>query len=130
MSDNFCFSKSCYESNYMDDNEEDIYQSVFEKYKIPKYHGVIYLRSNVNKCYENIVTNDNKIEKNINFDYLRNIHNNYESWIDKIKSENIPVLEINAEDFRDLDANEMLQQKLYNNIVEKFPITKNFTRRR
>jgi deoxyadenosine/deoxycytidine kinase len=128
MSDNFCFQKSCVESGYIDSKEDDIYQSVFENYRIPKFHGVIYLHSNVNKCYENIITKDINVEKSINFDFLMNIHNNYESWIGKIKKENIPVVEIQTDDFMDLDINEMVQRKLYDTIVNSFPDLLNFSK--
>lgn len=127
MSDNFCYEKSCLESGYITAKEDDIYQTVFENFRVPKFHGVIYLKSNVNKCYENIINNDDRVEKIINFDFLRNINNNYESWIEKIKIEKIPVLEINVEG---IDGNDILQQKIYNSIVSFFPSLGKFSRKR
>lgn len=127
MSDNFCYEKSCLESGYITAKEDDIYQTVFENFRVPKFHGVIYLKSNVNKCYENIINNDDRVEKIINFDFLRNINNNYESWIEKIKIEKIPVLEINVDG---IDGNDILQQKIYNNIIAFFPSLSKFSRKR
>lgn len=129
MSDSFCFEKACVDSGYMTPKEDEIYQSVFENYRIPKFHGVIYLRSNVNKCYESIISMDDRIEKNINFDFLRRINQNYEKWISKIKGENIPLVEIDVEQFRDLDGSEMAQRKLYSTIISKFPHLEKFSRR-
>lgn len=130
MSDNYCFEKACMDSGYITPKENDIYQNVFESYKIPKFHGVIYLKSNVNKCYEYIINTTDKIEKIINFDFLRNIDTNYEKWISKIREESIPLLEINVEEFRDLEGSEMVQQKLLSTILDNFPQLIRFQKRK
>lgn len=128
ISDNFCYYKACVDSGYISEYEDQVYQNVFNTYKFPQFHGIIYLRSNVNKCYENIVNNTDCIEKKIDFDYLNNIHLNYESWIEKIKSQKIPLIEIDAEQYRDLNNNEMLQQRLINTIINKFGQLRNYRR--
>lgn len=129
MSDKYCFEKSCRELKYLNDKENEIYNSVFETQRIPKFHGVIYLKSDVNRCYENIISKNDKIEKNINFDFIRQIDKNYELWITKLKEENIPILEIDVENFRDMEGNEMMEEKLIKLISDKFSVVKNYSRK-
>lgn len=130
MTDYYCFEKSSLENGFVSEIEDKIYKSVFESYKIPQFHGIIYLKSNVNKCYEKIITKDDKIEKYINFDYLISVNKNYEKWISDIKLKKIPLLEIDAEEFRDIDDNEMLQQKLLTQLLKTFPQLKSFSKTR
>lgn len=122
ISNRTCFIKASKEMNYINDKEFSIYNDMFETLDIPKIHGIIYLKSNVNRCYESLISKKNTMNtKNINFTFLQKIHNNYEEWINKLKEENIPILEINVENFRDIDGNEQIQEKLFSIIVEKFP---------
>lgn len=129
MSDNFCFEKACVENGYITQKEDEIYQSVFDNYRIPRFHGVIYLKSNIDKCYEKIITRGDKSEKIISFDFLRSINSNYDSWIEKIKRDNIPLVEIDIENFRELEGNEMIQRRLYATIIENFPQLRSLSRR-
>lgn len=130
MSDKYCFKESCVDSGYMDNKETEIYDGVFDNYKIPRFHGVIYLRSDVNSCYEEIISKGNKTEKGIQFEFLVGVHRKYEEWVVSLKKEGIPVVEIDVEKFRNLDGNDMIQEKLYHIIIEKFPQLSNFSRKR
>jgi deoxyadenosine/deoxycytidine kinase len=123
LSDKMCFVTSCKQMNYMTSKEVEIYNNLFETFNIPKYQGIIYLKSNVNKCYENIISKQTGIDKGINFDFIQKIHNNYQKWIQELKNEN--VLEIDIEKFRDLDGNEKIQEQLLQLILDKFPILTN-----
>lgn len=126
MSDRTIFVSSCKEMGYVNSKEFSIYDGVFESLNFPKYQGIIYLKSNVNKCYENIISKKNGVEKTINFEYIRSIHNNYEKWINTLKTKGVPLLEIDMENFRDIDGNEKKQEELLNIITKKFPKLKKF----
>lgn len=120
MSDRSCFVETFKEMNYMNDKEIDIYNSFFSSFKVPVYDGIIYLRSNVNKCYENIISKQQSV---VQFEYIEKLSKNYEKWIDNVKvnEPTIRLLEIDIEKYRDLDGNEMIQEKLLETILDKFP---------
>lgn len=126
ISDRECFVKSCMQMKYMSPKEAEIYNNLFETFKIPKYDGVIYLKSNVNKCYENIISKHTDVEKIIEFDYIQRLHTNYENWIHGLKKENIPVLEIDIEKYRNIEGNEKTQEHLMELIIGVFPDLKEF----
>lgn len=122
ITDRECFVRACQQMKYMNTKETTIYNSIFETLTLPKFQGVIYLRSNVNKCYESIISKESGHEKTIHFDYIQKLHSNYEKWINELKNENIPLLEIDVEKFRDLDGNEKIQEQLLTMITLKFPV--------
>tara|TARA_B110000211_G_C13824662_1_gene440808 strand:+ start:24 stop:692 length:669 start_codon:yes stop_codon:yes gene_type:complete len=124
MSDKSCFKKACTDMKYMTDKENEIYNSVFETHRIPKFHGLIYLKSNVNMCYENIISRKDKMENGLNFDFINRINDNYETWINKLKEENVVILEIDIEEYRDIEGNELLEERLMEMILKKFEILK------
>lgn len=125
VSDRDCFVKACKTMNYINDQEQNIYDFVFSTIKIPKYTCVIYLKSNVNKCYETIISKRSTNEKEISFDYLRCIHDNYENWISNLRKDNVNVIEIDAEKFRNIDNNEYLQDLFIQNLKQHFPLLVN-----
>lgn len=130
ISDKECFVKTCEEMEYMTKKELDIYNNLFETFKIPKYKGIIYLKSNINKCYENIITKQTGLENIINFKYIQTLNNIYEKWIDKLIKENIPVLVIDIEKYRDIDGSERMQEELVSILIDYFPFLKNFIKTR
>jgi deoxyadenosine/deoxycytidine kinase len=121
MSDRECFVKTCFQMGYITTKELQIYESVFQTFQMPKYNGVIYLKSNTNKCLESIVSKKLGLEKIINFDYIQKLNKNYDNWIMELKKQNINVLEIDMERFRDLDGNEKNQEILLDIILTRFP---------
>lgn len=128
LSDRECFVKSCVQMKYMNPKELEIYNNLFNTFKIPKYDGVIYLRSNVNKCYENIISKYTDTEKTIEFDYIQKLHVNYENWIEELKKEHVPVLEIDIEKFRNSEGNEKSQEKLLELLLVHFPLLVDFVK--
>lgn len=123
MSDISIFSKSLESMKYINPKEMTIYKNAINSVNTKKnvYNGVIYLKSNVNRCYEHIVSNKSGPEKEIDFDYLNLIHTNYISWISNLKKEGCNILEIDFEEYRDLEGNEMLEEKLSGILNTKFP---------
>ncbi len=126
ISDRECFVKACEQMKYMNPKEVSIYNNLFETLRMPKFQGIIYLRSNVNKCYENIISKESGHEKTIHFDYIQKLHNNYELWVEAVKKEKIPLLEIDIEKFRDIEGNEKLQEQILTMLTRKFPTLQTF----
>jgi deoxyadenosine/deoxycytidine kinase len=126
MSDKECFIKAFNNMKYVDEKENSIYEALFETFNIPKYNGIIYLKSNVNKCYENIISKQETFEKIIQFEYIQKLHQHYERWISNLISENIPIVIIDIEKYRDIDGNEKLEENLLNLLLHSFPILKKY----
>ena len=99
---------------------------IFQNQRIPKYSGIIYLRSNVNKCFENIISKRAVLEKLIQFKYIQSLHQTYEEWITELQEEDIPVLIIDVEKFRDLDGSEKVQEELLKILLTSFTFLKKF----
>ena len=125
ISDKECFVKTCKEMEFMTDEEISIYENVFDNFSLPKYNSIIYLKSNVNKCYENIITKQGS-EKTIQFKYIQILHKFYEEWIKELIKEGIPVLTIDIEKYRDLEGSEKTQESLLNLLLTSFPYLKKF----
>lgn len=126
-SDKECFVKACCQMKYMSAKETDVFNSLYNIIDHPVFTGIIYLKSNVNKCYESIISDNKDLEKTIEFDYIQKLHINYESWISDIKkSESVDVLEIDVEKFRDLDGNEKTQERLMELLMDRFKFLEDF----
>lgn len=126
MSDKACFVKACKQMKYMTEKEVRVYNSILNTFNIPMYDGVIYLRSNTNRCYENIISKQTGIEKTIDFNYIQTLNTNYDIWIKELKKDDIVILDLDIEQYRELDGNEMLQETLLNSITSTFPCMKQY----
>lgn len=112
-----CFGKACFDNNFMDEQEYKVFEGLFAN--LPYMKNTIYLRTNVNKCYENIITKNKGYEKIISFDYIQKVHNLYEEWV---KDKDVLVLDY--EEYRNLDGNEKTQEDLLEIILKKFVFLK------
>jgi deoxyadenosine/deoxycytidine kinase len=126
ISDKECFLKTCKQMKYITEKEMNIYLELFNIFSVPKIGSIIYLKSNVNKCFEHIISKQNGFEKTINFDYIQKLNQNYENWIREVKKNGIPILEIDIEKYRDIDGNEKLQEQLFEIVTKFFPTLKKF----
>jgi deoxyadenosine/deoxycytidine kinase len=122
--DNECFINTFKDLGYITENELKIYNNLFSGKK-SHYDSHIYIRSNVNKCYENIITNSSS--KNVNFKYITMLHDKYEEWSKKLNDKS---LILDAEEFRDIDGNQMVQEKFINIILTFYPQLKEFLKER
>lgn len=88
LSDKNIFALNCYENNLMSDIEWKTYNTWFEwmykKYQhIFKSFHILYLKCKPETSYERLRKRDREEEKKIDLDYIRQIHEKHESWLNK-----------------------------------------------
>lgn len=82
------FSKNCYEIGFMNTIEKNAYDVWFnwlESKITRKPDGIIYLRAEPQVCLDRVHTRDRTEESTVSLDYLTNIHEKHEAWLNKEK---------------------------------------------
>jgi deoxyadenosine/deoxycytidine kinase len=82
------FSKNCYEIGFMNTIEKNTYDVWFnwlESKITRKPDGIIYLRAEPQVCLERVHKRDRTEESTVSLDYLTNIHEKHEAWLNKEK---------------------------------------------
>jgi deoxyadenosine/deoxycytidine kinase len=82
------FSKNCYEIGFMNSIEKNTYDVWFnwlESKITRKPDGIIYLRAEPQVCLERVHKRDRTEESTVSLDYLTNIHEKHEAWLNKDK---------------------------------------------
>jgi deoxyadenosine/deoxycytidine kinase len=82
------FSKNCYEIGFMNTIEKNTYDVWFnwlESKITRKPDGIIYLRAEPQVCLERMHKRDRTEESTVSLDYLTNIHEKHEAWLNKEK---------------------------------------------
>jgi deoxyadenosine/deoxycytidine kinase len=80
------FSKNCYEIGFMNTIEKNTYDIWFnwlESKITRKPDGIIYLRAEPQVCLERVHKRDRTEESTVSLDYLTNIHEKHEDWLNK-----------------------------------------------
>ena len=98
-SDRYVFAKNCYEKKLIKSIEWDTYINWFEWLSnMLELNGdaYIYLRTDPTISYKRIQKRNRVEEKNISLEYITEIHNKHEEWLNKNK-ENILILDGNIE---------------------------------
>ena len=98
-SDRYVFAKNCYEKKLIKSIEWDTYINWFEWLSnMLELNGdaYIYLRTDPTISYKRIQKRNRIEEKNISLQYITEIHNKHEEWLNKNK-ENILILDGNIE---------------------------------
>ena len=111
----YSWVKSLYESKFMSELEYKTYNKTYNLMKKPDVELIIYVRTNPMKCYENIMQRNIKNENNITLNFVKKLHENYETWIIETKT---PVCIINLED--------LSEDQIINKIFNMIPIFNNF----
>ena len=70
---------------------ENIHQSLFNNF--PKPDMLIFLDSSIEHISKNIKSRNRDFEKDLGIEYLENLIQNYNFWLDKLK---VPVIKIDA----------------------------------
>ena len=94
-SDRYVFAKNCYEKGLITSIEWDTYINWFEWLSdMLELNGdaYIYLRTSPEKSYERIQKRNRIEEKEISLEYITEIHNKHEIWLNK-KQDNILILD-------------------------------------
>ncbi len=99
--DKYIFGKSCIDSGLMNEIEKTAYLTWFDwlenKFsKIPD--GIIYLKSNPNKCFERMNLRGRSEESSVSLEYLQSIHNNHEEWLNKWDKTKLLVIDNDKDD--------------------------------
>ncbi len=71
---------------------ENIHQSLFKNF--PKPDMLIFLDSGIEHVSKNIKARNRDFEKDLGIEYLENLIQNYNFWLDKLK---VPVIKIDAQ---------------------------------
>jgi len=71
---------------------ENIHQSLFNNF--PKPDMLIFLDSSIEHISKNIKSRNRDFEKDLGIEYLENLIQNYNFWLDKLK---VPVIKIDAQ---------------------------------
>jgi deoxyadenosine/deoxycytidine kinase len=82
--DKHIFGKNCIESGTMNEMESACYSQWYnwlETHFKPKPTGIIYISCDPEKCLERIKKRGREEESSISMDYLKNLHNNHEDWL-------------------------------------------------
>lgn len=94
-SDRYVFAKNCHEKGMITSIEWDTYLNWFEWLSgMLELNGdaYIYLRTSPKKSYERILKRNRQEEKQISLEYITEIHNKHEIWLNKNKK-NILILD-------------------------------------
>ena len=103
--DKYIFGKMCTDTNKMNSIESECYKYSYnwlEKKFNKKPTGIIYIKCSPNKCLERINSRGRPEENNISLDYLTQLHNYHEDWLNK--STDIPVIIVDNENDNDWES--------------------------
>lgn len=132
--DKNCFALICKEKGYMNQIEWNLYNNCFEQLK-NKFNiepsGYIYIKTSPETCYERIKKRNRGEEYNITLEYLKDLDDKHDKWLNDI-SNYVPKLIIDGE--KDFENDEIIFfnyikeiDKFYSKIMEnKVSETNNF----
>lgn len=95
------FAKNLSESGFLAQRDYKNYLKLFESIKgfIKAPDLLIYLKASVPTLVDRIQKRGRHYEQNMRLDYLRNLGNNYESWIGNYKEGKLLIIDVNSLDF-------------------------------
>jgi len=102
LTDKYVFGKSCITSGKMNELEINCYNIWFKMLETKLYKkpdAIIYLKSSPKKCQLRIQERSRNEESGIKLEYLEELNNNHEEWINNCSD--IPILTID----NDIDNN-------------------------
>jgi len=114
FTDRHCFSKNLYETGKLNDIEWNLYTNWFEW--LSKTFNVepclfIYLKTNPEVCFKRLQKRSRNEESSVPLDYLVQLHNKHETWLNNIEDSRILTIDANKEFETDLDR--------FNEIIDK-----------
>jgi deoxyadenosine/deoxycytidine kinase len=99
--DAYIFAANLYKGGHMQERDYKSYQDIFES-MIRFVHPpdlLIYLRADIPKLVEQIQKRGRDYENAIRLDYLRNLNNHYETWINTYTLGKLLIIDVNKLDF-------------------------------
>ncbi len=99
--DAYIFAKNLEEMGYLTQRDFQNYYSIFKlmKYYVPAPDLLIYLKSSVPSLVKKIQKRGRDYETSISQDYLKNLNEKYEKWIENYKEGKLLVIEVDNLDF-------------------------------
>ncbi len=96
------FTKNLFDSNILlkreFENYKRLYKTILDYVKKPDL--LIFIRNNnIRNIVNNIKKRDRNFEKKINIEYLKNLNNYYENWINKYSNKNLLIIDVTNKDF-------------------------------
>lgn len=125
-SDKECFMKTLIKLNKIDKKEYETYNLMFNMLNMPKFNSIVYLKSNLNTSFERIKSKNRDCETNIDYNFIKELHNTYENWINQLRDKNVNIIEIDMDKYSDLEGSEEVQHKVMNILLTHFPKLKNY----
>jgi deoxyadenosine/deoxycytidine kinase len=127
--DKECFVKSLYYMKHMEEKELIVYNDMYDIMKIPKINTIIYLKTDINNCYENIISKHKEGEKGISYEFIASIGKHYDIWIEKLKSEKcVNIVEIDMDKYSDLEGNEETQDIILDILLREIPLLNDYVK--
>lgn len=99
--DRYVFGKSCIDSNKMNQLEVNCYHFWFnwlEDKFFARPNGIIYLRCSPEKCLERMGIRGRSEESKVPIEYLRELHENHEKWLNNWTTTPVLVIDNNKDD--------------------------------
>jgi len=96
------FTKNLFDSNILLKREfknyKRLYKTILDYVKEPDL--LIFIRNNnIRNIVNNIKKRNRNFEKKINVEYLKNLNNYYENWINKYSNKNLLIIDMTNKDF-------------------------------
>jgi len=96
LTDRFVFAEMLKESNCLNKLEWELYTKWFDWFSSTSLiHGIIYITTESNICNDRIKWRGRKGEESIPIDYLTDLHNQHEKWLNH--NCNLPILKISSD---------------------------------
>jgi len=113
LTDRYVFAQMLKDDNKLSEMEFDLYKKWFDILIKPyAMKNVIYLRTTPTKSYERLQKRGRDEEKNIQFDYINNLHKYHEEWLDEKSKLNILQLDGDTDFDRDPDILENMMDEI------------------
>ncbi len=99
--DAYIFAANLFRSGYLKERDFDSYMEMFKTMTefIMAPDLLIYLRADIPKLVSQIEKRGRDYESAMRLDYLRNLNNHYENWINQYDLGNILIIDVNKLDF-------------------------------
>ena len=113
------FAYTLHKQGYLNDRDFENYQSLFSTMiqYLRKPDLILYLRSSVDRLLRQIKKRGRDYEKTMNPDYLFQLNNAYDEWIESAENDGFKVITIDAKNY-DFENNEDDFQLIYKPIKE------------
>jgi deoxyadenosine/deoxycytidine kinase len=102
--EDLAFCKMLLKGGYMTQRQYDVYLELFNKvvWQLPKPDIIIHLVTPPEQCMQRIVQRNRGIESGITLEYLQNLNNVYEEFLDEIHTK-LFVVTLEWSEFKDVD---------------------------